>query len=401
MKILVINCGSSSLKFRLIDVTTKEVIAKGLCERIGTDNGHFKYEPTNKPKMEKDANLSNHDLAVDLVMKTLLDKEIGVIKDLSEIDAVGHRVVHGGDKFVKAELVTSDVIKAIEDCIDLAPLHNPGHLMGIRSCMKFMPNTKMVVVFDTAYHQTMPEEAYLYGIPYEYYTKYKIRRYGFHGTSHAYVSRRTAEIMGASYDKINQIICHLGNGASITAIRNGKSVDTSMGYTPLAGIIMGTRSGDIDPEVVKAITEKENITVSDTLNILNKKSGVYGLSNYLSSDMRDLEEAYNKGDKGAIRAFNSYVYAIVKYIGAYALILGKVDSITFTAGIGEHNALIRKMIMNKISPLGVTLDEDKNNNAHDECLISGPDSKIKVYVVPTDEEMSIAMQTKEIVSKLK
>ncbi len=400
MKILVINCGSSSLKFRLIDIDGKKVLATGNCERITINNGHFKYERPGKEKIEKDIDFPNHDIAVGVVLKTLLDKEIGVIKDLSEISAIGHRVVHGGDKFFEATLITDEVINDIEACCPLAPLHNPAHLMGIRACKKAMPNTKMVAVFDTAYHHTIPEEAYLYGIPYEYYEKYKVRKYGFHGTSHAYVSKRTAEIMGKDYNSINQIVCHLGNGASITAIKNGKSIDTSMGYTPLEGIIMGTRSGNIDPEVVKVITEKENVSVGEALTILNKKSGVYGLSGYISSDMRDLEEEYNKGNPNAIRAFKCYVYAILKYIGSYVLVLGKVDAITFTAGIGEHNSLIRRLIMERLNPLGITLDNEKNDNVHGECLISGLDSKIKVYVVPTDEEMSIAMQTKEIVSKL-
>ena len=395
MKILVINCGSSSLKFRLVEMDNEEVLVKGLCERIGSKFGHFRYEPENAERLERDVDLPDHDAAVKMVIDTLISEDHGVIDSVDEISAVGHRIVHGGDKFSHAECLTPDVIAEIEECSALAPIHNPVNLMGIRACQKYMPTTHMVGVFDTAFHHTLPEEAYLYGIPYEYYKKYKIRRYGFHGMSHEYVSRRTAEVMGVPYDRCKQIICHLGNGASITAVRNGESVDTSMGYTPLEGIIMGTRSGSIDPEIINVIAKKEDLDTQGVMDILNNKSGVYGLSDFLSSDVRDLSTAYGKNDPNAIRALNTYVYSIVKYIGSYVTVLGGVDSISFTAGIGEHSSLIRKLVCEKLYYLGVKLNDVANDNANGETLISLPDSRISVYVIPTDEELAIARQTKE------
>ena len=312
MKVLVINCGSSSLKFRLLEMETEKVLVKGLCERIGSQFGHFRYEPTNAERLERDVDLPDHDAAVRMVIETMTSEDHGVISDVNEISAVGHRIVHGGDKFSHAEELTPDVISEIDECSALAPIHNPVNLMGIYACQKYLPEVTMVGVFDTAFHHTLPEEAYLYGIPYEYYKKYKIRRYGFHGMSHEYVSRRTADVMGVPYDRCKQVICHLGNGASITAVRNGQSVDTSMGYTPLEGIIMGTRSGSIDPEIINVISKKEGLEMQGVMDVLNYKSGVYGLSDFLSSDIRDLTIAYGKNDPNAIRALNTYVYSIVK-----------------------------------------------------------------------------------------
>jgi len=395
MKVLVINCGSSSLKFRLIETDKEEVIAKGLCERIGSESAHFVYEPAGGEKNEKDTPIPDHDEAVRILIEALTDTRIGVIKDVSEIEAVGHRIVHGGDKFDHAECLTPEVIMDIEDCCELAPIHNPVNLMGIRACMKVMPHTHMVGVFDTAFHHSLPEEAYLYGIPYEYYKKYKIRRYGFHGMSHKYVSKETAKMLGVPYDQCKTIVCHLGNGASITAVKNGYSVDTSMGYTPLEGIIMGTRCGSIDPEIIHIITEKDGKTLGEVMNILNNKSGVYGLSDYLSSDVRDLSEAYFEGNHDAERALNTYAYSIVKYIGAYATVMDGADAISFTAGVGEHSALVRRLVCDRLGFIGVKLDHDKNRNCNGAMEISAPDSKIKVFVIPTDEEMSIAKQTAE------
>lgn len=401
MKILVINCGSSSLKFRLFEMENEKVLAKGLCERIGSEFGHFIYEASEAERLERDVDIKDHDQAVKLVLDTLVTEEHGVINDVSDIDAVGHRIVHGGDKYSRAALLTPEVIEDIEDFSALAPIHNPVNLMGIRACQKYMPSTYMVGVFDTAFHHSLPEEAYLYGIPYEYYKKYRIRRYGFHGMSHEYVSKRTAEVMGVPYDRCKQVVCHLGNGASITAVKNGVSIDTSMGYTPLEGIIMGTRSGSIDPEIINVISEKENLNVKEVMNILNNKSGVYGLSDFLSSDIRDLSKAYGKNDPNAIRALETYAYSIAKYIGSYVVILEGTDSITFTAGVGEHSALVRKLVCEKLSFLGVRLNDVANQNCcGEEALISLPDSKISIYVIPTDEELSIARQTKELCDKI-
>ncbi|MFN2939652.1 acetate/propionate family kinase [Lachnospiraceae bacterium YH-ros2226] len=401
MKVLVINCGSSSLKFRLMEMDDESILAKGLCERIGSKFGHFRYEPTNAERLERDCDLPDHDAAVKMVIETLISEDHGVIESVDEIDAVGHRIVHGGDKFSGPACLTPEVIRDIEDCSALAPIHNPVNLMGIRACQKYMPNVHMAGVFDTAFHHTLPEEAYLYGIPYEYYKKYKIRRYGFHGMSHEYVARRTAEVMGVPFDRCKQVVCHLGNGASITAVKNGKSVDTSMGYTPLEGIIMGTRSGSIDPEIINVIAKKEKLDTQGVMDVLNYKSGVYGLSDFLSSDIRDLTVAYGKNDPNAIRALNTYVYAIVKYIGAYVTVLEGVDSITFTAGVGEHSAFVRKLVCEKLSFLGVKLNDVANDNVRGEALISLPDSHIRVYVIPTDEELSIARQTAALVEEVK
>ena len=398
MKVLVINCGSSSLKYRLIETDTKYVICKGLCERIGVDGGHFHYEPTGGIKYDKDVYIPDHDEAVHIIIKHLLDPKYGVIKDIHEIDAVGHRIVHGGDKFDHAAFLTPEVMQEIEACSELAPIHNPVNVQGIRSCIKYMPDTVMVGVFDTTFHHSLPEEAYLYGIPYEYYRKYRIRRYGFHGMSHRFVSEETAKIMDRNIEDCKIIVCHLGNGASITAVANGCSIDTSMGFTPLEGIIMGTRCGSIDPEIINVISEREHKTLKEVMNILNHKSGVYGLSDYLSADMRDLEEEYMSGNPDAKRALKTYAYSIIKYIGAYTTVMNGVDAISFTAGIGEHSALVRKLVCSRLQYLGVVLDDKANSEADGATLISAPESRIKVYVVPTDEELYIAEQTVELIA---
>ena len=392
MKILVINCGSSSLKFQLIDSDTEAVICKGLCERIGIDGSQIVYTPAGKDKITKVEPMPDHNRAIEMVIEALTNKEDGVVS-LDEIGAVGHRIVHGGEKFTKSVIINEEVIKAIEEVSDLAPLHNPANLIGIRACEKVMPGVPMVAVFDTAFHQTMPQEAYLYGLPYSYYEKYGIRRYGFHGTSHSYVSKRAAEILGKDIKDLNIIVCHLGNGASISAVKGGECIDTSMGLTPLEGLIMGTRTGDIDPSVVEFIMKKENSTVADVTNLVNKKSGVFGLSNELSSDFRDLEDAYLKGDEGAKRAVDAFAYRVVKYIGAYTAAMGSVDVICFTAGVGENSGFTRGIICERLAFLGATLDKEANKVRGKEQIISGSDSKVTLMVVPTNEELAIARDT--------
>ena len=392
MKILVINCGSSSLKFQLIDSDSEQVICKGLCERIGIDGSQIVYTPQGKDKITKVEPMPDHNRAIELVIEALTNSENGVVS-LDEIGAVGHRIVHGGEKFTKSVVINEEVIKAIEEVSDLAPLHNPANLIGIRACQKAMPGVPMVAVFDTAFHQTMPEEAYLYGLPYSYYEKYGIRRYGFHGTSHSYVSKRAAEILGKDYSELKTIVCHLGNGASVSAVNCGKCVDTSMGLTPLEGLIMGTRTGDIDPSVVEFIMKKENSTVADVTNLLNKKSGVFGLSNDLSSDFRDLEDAYVKGNEAAKRAVNTFCYRVVKYIGSYVAAMGGVDAICFTAGVGENSGFVRKIICERLGFIGATLDVEANKVRGKEQTISGADSKVTLLVVPTNEELAIARDT--------
>ena len=392
MKILVINCGSSSLKFQLIDSDTEAVIGKGLCERIGIEGSKISFTPAGKDKITKETPMPDHNEAIRLVIEAITDPVNGVAQ-LSEIGAVGHRIVHGGENFTSSVVINDEVIKAIEEVSDLAPLHNPANLIGIRACQKAMPNVPMVAVFDTAFHQTMPEEAYLYGLPYSYYEKYKIRRYGFHGTSHSYVSKRVAEIMGKDYDSLKTIVCHLGNGASVSAVKNGKCVDTSMGLTPLEGLIMGTRSGDLDPSVIDFIEQKEGIDTKAVMNILNKKSGVFGLSDDLSSDFRDLEAGYNDGNKGAIRAVDAFCYRVAKYIGSYVAAMNGVDTICFTAGIGENTSFVREKVLAYLGYLGITIDKEANKVRGEEKLISTADSKVKVYVVPTNEELAIARDT--------
>ena len=396
MNVLVINCGSSSLKFQLINSESEEVLAKGLCERIGID-GSLTYQPAGGEKVKSDKAMPTHTEAIQFVIDALTDPETGVVKSLDEIGAVGHRVVHGGEKFASSVVITDEVKKAIEECNDLAPLHNPANLIGINACQELMPGTPMVAVFDTAFHQTMPEKAYMYGLPYEYYDKYKVRRYGFHGTSHSFVSKRAAELVGKPYDQVKTIVCHLGNGASICAVENGKSVDTSMGLTPLEGLVMGTRSGDIDPAILEFIAKKEDLDIAGLMTMLNKKSGVYGLSNNLSSDFRDLDAAASEGNKPAKIALEVFAYRVAKYVGSYVTAMNGVDVIAFTAGIGENSGSMRADVIKYLGYLGITLDEEANGKRGEEIAISTPDSKVKVLVIPTNEELAIARETVALV----
>ena len=396
MKILVINCGSSSLKYQLIDSETEKAIAVGLCERIGID-GRLVHTPAGREKLIFDKALPNHEAAVQAVLAALIDKEHGVIESLSEIGAVGHRVVHGGERFTESVIIDDEVVNAITECNDLAPLHNPANLIGIDACRKMMPGVPMVAVFDTAFHQTMPKKAFTYGLPHEYYDKYKIRRYGFHGTSHSYVSKRAAEIAGLALDHSRIIVCHLGNGASVSAVLNGKSVDTSMGLTPLEGLIMGTRSGDIDPAIIEFIAKKEGKSIEEIMNLLNKKSGVYGMSG-VSSDFRDLEAAANSGNELAKDATEVFVYRVAKYIGSYAAAMNGVDAIAFTAGLGENDKNIRRRICEYLGFIGVEIDEERNNVRGKEAVISSDSSRVKVLAVPTNEELAIARDTVKLVS---
>ncbi len=395
MKILVLNCGSSSLKYQLIDMDTNDVMAVGLCERIGID-GRLKHEAGDKEFISEDP-LPDHDAAVTAVMNVLLDKDHGVISDISEIGGVGHRVVHGGESFASSVVITPEVKAAIQDCSKLAPLHNPANLIGINACEKLMPGVKQVAVFDTAFHQTMPEKAYLYGLPYELYEKHKIRKYGFHGTSHKYVTQKCAELMGKPVDEINIITCHLGNGGSLAAVKNGKCVDTTMGLTPLAGIIMGTRCGDIDPAIVNFLMEAENLSGKDVDNIMNKQSGVLGLSG-VSSDFRDLDAAAESGNKRAKIALDAFHYRVAKFIGEYLVAINGADAIVFTAGIGENSGSTRKAICDYLSFLGVELDPEKNSQRGKAQMISVESSPIKVYVIPTNEELMIAQDTNRLIN---
>ncbi len=395
MNILVINCGSSSLKYQLINSETEGVLAKGLCERIGID-GMLTYQPEGGEKEKSEIAMPTHTEAINAVLAALTNEKSGVIKSLSEVGAVGHRVVHGGEKFTSSCLINDESMKAIEECNDLAPLHNPANLIGIRACQELMPGVPMVAVFDTAFHQTMPDVAYTYGIPYEYYEKYKVRRYGFHGTSHSFVSKRTAEIVGKPYDQMKIIVCHLGNGASISAVNCGKSVDTSMGLTPLEGLVMGTRSGDLDPAIIDFVGKKEGLSLDEMNEVLNKKSGMLGISG-VSSDGRDLEAAAETGNKRAQLALDVFDYRVIKYIGAYAAAMNGVDAIAFTAGIGENNIKMRKDVCSSLTYLGVKLDEEKNNVRGEERIISADDSKVQVLLVPTNEELAIARETLALV----
>ena len=399
MNVLVINCGSSSLKYQLINADSEEVLAKGLCERIGIDGGMHTYQPKGSDKIKSNVDMPDHTKAVRLVLDALTDEKTGVIKSLSEIDAVGHRIVHGGEKFSKSVIIDDEVLEAIKECNDLAPLHNPANLIGVNSCKELMPNVPMVAVFDTAFHQTMPPKAYLYGIPYEYYKKYKVRRYGFHGTSHEYVAKRTAEFLGRDIKDMKIIVCHLGNGASVSAVNGGKCVDTSMGLTPLEGLIMGTRSGDIDPAIIEFISSKEGLSFSQMNTILNKKSGVLGLSDGVSSDFRDLGEAADGCNEQAKIALETYAYHVAKYIGAYVAAMNGVDAITFTAGVGENNISARAQICSYLTYLGTELDASKNAVRGEEIIISKDGAKVPLLVIPTDEEMSIARQTVALVGK--
>ena len=399
MNILVINCGSSSLKFQLINSETEEVIAKGLCERIAIEGSRMVYTPKGGEKQITEASMPDHTAAIQMVLSALTDEKTGVVKDLGEIGAVGHRIVHGGEKFAGSTVISEEVLKAIEECNDLAPLHNPANLIGIRACRQLMKDTPMVAVFDTAFHQTMPEEAYLYGLPYRYYEDYKIRRYGFHGTSHSYVSRKAAELLGQDYESLRLIVCHLGNGASVSAVKNGRCVDTSMGLTPLEGLIMGTRSGDLDPAIVEFICNKENKDVHEVLNILNKESGIYGLSEDYSSDFRDLEEGYVEDKENCIRAVDAFCYRVAKYVGAYAAAMNGVDAICFTAGVGENSGFVRSLICKYFGYLGVTLNEEENEKRGEALVVSTEDSSTKVLVIPTNEELAIARETVALLRK--
>lgn len=393
MKILVINCGSSSLKFQLIDSDTEECLAKGLCERIGIEGSMISYTPEGGEKEKTVTPMPDHTEAIRLVLEALTNPKTGVVKGLEEIGAVGHRVVHGGERFAESVLIDDEVVRAIEECNDLAPLHNPANLIGIDACRKLMPATPMVAVFDTAFHQTMPEEAFLYGLPYEYYRKYKVRRYGFHGTSHSYVSKRAAEVLGKDYEDLKTIVCHLGNGASVSAVKNGRCVDTSMGLTPLEGLIMGTRSGDVDPAIIEFLAHKENKSLEEVMTILNRKSGVLGLSDNLSSDFRDLEEGYHKGDENATRALKTFCYRVAKQVGAYVAAMNGVDVICFTAGVGENAPLVRSFICEYLGYLGIKLDPEANGKRGEDLVVTTPDSRTTVMVIPTNEELAIARET--------
>lgn len=397
MNILVINCGSSSLKFQLIDAQTESLIAKGLCERIGIDGSQLVYQKTGCEKEKTVIPMPDHTKAIELVLEALTNDKTGVVKSLAQIGAVGHRIVHGGEQFSASTIITDEVVKAIEDCNELAPLHNPANLIGIDACQKLMPDTPMVAVFDTAFHQTMPQEAYFYGLPYEYYEKYKVRRYGFHGTSHSYVSHKAAQVLGQTYENLRIIVCHLGNGASVSAVKNGKCIDTSMGLTPLEGLIMGTRSGDIDPAILGFLARKENKTIEEVIDILNKESGVLGLSGHFSSDFRDLEDAYLEGKEESVRAMKAFAYRVVKYIGAYTAAMNGVDVICFTAGLGENSPLVRNMVCERLGYLGIALDQEQNSKRGEDVVISTLDSKTKVLVIPTNEELAIARETYNLV----
>ena len=400
MKVLVINAGSSSRKYQLIDVDNGNVIAKGLCERIGIGGSMLTYKPAGGDKHEFKQDMKDHTDAIRMVLDALADPEIGVVKSMDEIDAVGHRIVHGGEKFAKSALITDELIEAVKSLTDLAPLHNPANLMGIDACRAIMPNTPMVAVFDTAFHQTMPPEAFLYGLPYEAYTELMVRRYGFHGTSHFYVSRRAMEKLNMPAEDTRIITCHLGNGSSIAAVKGGKCIDTSMGLTPLEGVPMGTRCGDMDPAIVTYLMEKLDLDKKGIDTYMNKKSGVLGISG-VSSDFRDLDEAAKAGNERAKLALKTFAYKVKKYIGAYAAALGGVDAIVFTAGVGENDRAIREAIAGDLGYLGVEFDREANLTCPrgEEAEISAKGSRVKVFVIPTDEEMVIARDTAALAAK--
>lgn len=399
MKVLVINCGSSSLKYQLIDMDGEVLLAKGLVERIGIEGSFITQKVEGRDKYKLETPLKNHTDAIDVVLKTLVDKENGVIKDMSEITAVGHRVVHGGEKYSSSVLIDDSVMNQLLECSKLAPLHNPANITGINACKELMPNVPMVGVFDTAFHQTLPKEAYLYALPYDLYKTHHIRRYGFHGTSHKFVSKIAIEMLGKEAKDTKIITCHLGNGASITAVKGGKSIDTTMGFTPLEGLVMGTRCGDIDPAIVLFMEDQLGYDSKKVNNILNKESGVYGLS-MVSSDFRDVFDAAAAGNEKAQTAIDVFDYKVIKTIGAYIAVMGGVDAIVFTAGLGENEKLTRKSICDKLAYLGVEIDYDKNKVRGELAELSTPNSKIKIYVIPTNEELMIARDTKEIVAAL-
>lgn len=399
MNVLVINCGSSSLKYQVLDMKTESLMAKGLVERIGLDGSIITHEKVgDEEKFKLETPMANHTDAIGHVLEAITDKDHGVITSMDEIGAVGHRVVHAGEKYASSVLITPDVINALEECVDLAPLHNPPNLSGIDACKALMPHTPMVGVFDTAFHQTMPPESYIYAIPYEYYEKYGIRRYGFHGTSHKYVAEKAAEMLGKDINKLKLITCHLGNGASVTAIKNGKSIDTSMGFTPLEGLVMGTRCGDIDPAIVTFMREKEGLKPGEANDILNKKSGVLGISG-VSSDFRDLEKAAEEGNERAILALKVFARKVRFYIGAYIAEMNGVDAIVFTAGVGENDIGMRDLICSDLGNLGIKIDLAKNRVRGKETVLSTDDSKVKILLVPTNEELMIARDTYHIVTK--
>ena len=400
MNVLVVNCGSSSLKFQLINSETEEVAAKGLCERIGID-GRLVYQPTNGEKEVIEASMPTHTEAIKMVLDALVNEKTGVLKSLDEVEAIGHRVLHGGAKISDSCIINDEVISVIEECCDLGPLHNPANLMGIRACMELMPGKPNVAVFDTAFHQTMPEKAYMYAIPKKYYDEYKVRKYGFHGTSHRFVSKETIKFLGLDPENSKVIVAHLGNGSSISAVVNGKCVDTSMGLTPLQGLVMGTRSGDLDPAVLEFICAKENIDVKEMVRILNKESGLLGLSNGLSSDFRDLNEAAEGGNEDAKRAVDCLCYSIIKYIGSYTAAMNGVDAIAFTGGIGENAIPVRETVVKSLGYLGIKLDEEANQTRGENKVISTADSKVKVAIVPTNEELAICQETAELVKNQK
>ena len=396
MNVLVVNCGSSSLKFQLINSDTEAVAAKGLCERIGLD-GRLVYQPAGGEKEITEAPMPTHTEAIRMVLDALVNPKTGVLKSLDEVEAIGHRVLHGGSKITQSVVIDDEVISVIDECCDLGPLHNPANLMGIRACMELMPGKPNVAVFDTAFHQTMPAKAYRYAIPTKFYEKYAVRKYGFHGTSHSFVSKETIKFLGLDKDNSKVIVCHLGNGASISAVENGKCVDTSMGLTPLEGLVMGTRSGDLDPAVVEFVCKKENIDVSEMLRILNKESGVMALSNGLSSDFRDLEEAMEQGNADAALAIDAFCYRVAKYVGSYVAAMNGVDAIAFTGGIGENAGLVRGKVLSYLGYLGIKMDEKMNEKRGENFVLSTADSAVKVAVIPTNEELAICRETVELV----
>ena len=398
MKVLVVNCGSSSLKYQVIDSDTEQIAAKGLCERIGLD-GRLVYQPAGGEKEVTDAPMPTHSEAIQMVLDALVNPKTGVLKSLDEVEAIGHRVLHGGAKLTESALVNDDVIAAIEEASDLGPLHNPANLMGIHACMKLMPGKPNVVVMDTSFGMTLPAKAYRYAIPTEYYEKYHIRRYGFHGTSHSFVSKETIKYLNLDPDNSKVIVAHLGNGASISAVQNGKCVDTSMGLTPLEGLIMGTRSGDLDPAVLEFVCKKEGFDVKEMLRILNKESGVFALSGNLSSDFRDLEDAMNDGNEDAALAIDAFSYRVAKYIGSYVAAMNGIDAIAFTGGIGENAGIVRKKVLSYLGYLGIAMDEEKNKIRGERCILSTEDSKVKVAIVPTNEELAICRETVELVNR--
>lgn len=393
MKVLVLNCGSSSLKYQLVDMDNEAVLCKGLVERIGIEGSILKHEKDGmEGKHIVEEPMKDHKDAIGHVLSAVADSKVGAVKEMSEIDAVGHRIVHGGEKFASSAVLTDEVVATIKDCSDLAPLHNPANLMGVEACKAILPDVPMVAVFDTAFHQTMPKKSFMYGLPHELYTKHGVRRYGFHGTSHLYVSQKAAEMLGKKPEEVKIITCHLGNGASITAVDGGKSVDTSMGLTPLEGLIMGTRCGDIDPAIIPFVMKKEGLDADGVDKLMNKESGVYGMTG-ISSDFRDIEDAAAEGNELAINALDAYAQRVKKYIGAYAAEMNGVDAIVFTAGLGENGISMREMICADMDFMGIKLDAEKNNVRGKDRIISADDSKVKVLLIPTNEELMIARDT--------